>query len=120
MSMTRRTALALVAGATAVPAEIRFRKYSECLPLFLKQLAREAYERRETALRGIRTPAGFRDRQTWARRTFWQLTGGEPERTSLNVRTTGSFERRAWVVEKVVYESQPGLHVTALLYIPKL
>jgi hypothetical protein len=50
--------------------------------------------------------------------TFWKLAGGRPERTPLNARTTGAFEREGYRVEKVVYESQPNFFLTANLYIP--
>ena len=50
--------------------------------------------------------------------TFWKLVGGMPERTPLNPRTVGSFDRAGYRLEKVVYESQPGFHVAANLYIP--
>jgi cephalosporin-C deacetylase-like acetyl esterase len=46
------------------------------------------------------------------------MAGGEPERTPLNARTLGGFERDGYRVEKLVYESRPGLHVTANLYLP--
>lgn len=49
---------------------------------------------------------------------FWKLVGGMPERTPLEQRTVGSFEREGYRVEKIVYQSQPGLHVPANLYIP--
>ena len=39
------------------------------------------------------TPAAIRDYQAWARRTFQQLAGALPERTPLNLRTIGAFER---------------------------
>ncbi len=42
-----------------------------------------------------------------------------PERTPLNAGTTGSFEREKYKVEKVVYESRPGLFISANLYLPK-
>ena len=47
-----------------------------------------------------------------------QLVGGMPERTPLNARTVGSFERPSYRVEKVVYESQPNFHISGTLYIP--
>jgi dienelactone hydrolase len=47
------------------------------------------------------------------------MTGGEPERTPLNTRTVGAFDRPAYRVERLVYESSPGLHIPANLYIPK-
>lgn len=45
--------------------------------------------------------------------------GGLPERTPLNARTVGQIEREHFRIEKVIFESQPNLFVTANLYIPK-
>lgn len=117
--MTRRTALALAAASISGRGEVRYRQYSRCLPDFLARLAREAYEKRNAALAKLTTPAAIRERQTWVRETFWRLVGGMPGRTPLNIKTTGSFERAGYKVEKLVYESQPGLHIPANLYIPK-
>jgi len=45
--------------------------------------------------------------------------GPLPERTPLNPRVTGTVERDAYRIEKVIFESRPGFLVTANLYIPK-
>ncbi len=45
--------------------------------------------------------------------------GPEPERTPLNPRVTGTVEREAYRIEKVVFESRPGFLVTSNLYLPK-
>ena len=50
--------------------------------------------------------------------TFWKLVGGEPQRTPLNVQVTGSLERSGYRVEKVIYHSQPGIVISANLYMP--
>jgi dienelactone hydrolase len=118
--MRRRDALLFGLAATCGQVwSQRYRTYSRCLPDYLAGLARDAYERRNKALALIRTEDGVRDRQQWVRRTFWQLIGGEPQRTPLNTRTLGSFEREGYRVEKLVYESWPGMHVPANLYIPR-
>lgn len=41
-----------------------------------------------------------------------------PERTDLNVRVTGREEHDQFIVEKIAFESYPGLVVTANLYLP--
>ena len=41
------------------------------------------------------------------------LVGPLPEKTPLNARITGVVDKGDYRIEKVVYESQPGLHVTA-------
>src|SRR5579884_2557327 len=118
--LTRRTLLLAGAGALAARAQrVEYPEYARCLPDFLAELARDAYLRRTQALAKLTTPAAIQARQHWVRETFWQLVGGMPERTPLNQRTTGAFEREAYRVEKLVYESRPGLHIPANLYIPK-
>lgn len=42
-----------------------------------------------------------------------------PERTPLDAVTTGTVERDEFVVEKVYFQSLPGLYVTGNLYLPK-
>lgn len=42
-----------------------------------------------------------------------------PARTPLNAKTVGVIERNDFRIEKVIFESQPGFFVDALLYTPK-
>jgi dienelactone hydrolase len=98
---------------------VPYRHYSRCLPEFLAGLARRAYQLRNQQLARLTSPEAIRERQAWVRRTFWERIGGEPERTPLNTRVVGGFERRGYRVEKLVYESRPGLFIPANLYIPK-
>ncbi|HXB71989.1 MAG TPA: acetylxylan esterase [Candidatus Acidoferrales bacterium] len=104
-------------GKAAPP--IQYRQYSRCLPDYLEALAADAYARRSRRVAALRTPGDIRGYQAWARETFIRLAGRLPERTPLNVRTTGAFERERYRVEKLVYESRPGFFVTANLYLPK-
>lgn len=118
--------LSLTAAACALPARtwaaelsgFYYRDYSKCLPDHLSALARAAYEKRNRELALLTNPDFIRKRQAWVRETFWKLIGGEPQRTPLNPRKTGEFERSGYRVEKIVYESQPGLFVTSNLYRP--
>jgi cephalosporin-C deacetylase-like acetyl esterase len=122
-SISRRDLLWLAASALrAQPqaaARIGYREYARCLPDYLAGIAADAYARRNARIARLTTPAAIRDYQAWARRTFRQIAGALPERTPLNLRTVGSFDRERYRVEKVVYESRPGLFVTANLYLPK-
>ena len=116
--MTRRQ---LLSAATSFVLPLRgadYRDYSRCLADYLGDLARQAYARRNVEIARLKTPEAIRARQRWVRDTFWKLAGGMPERTPLNARTAGAFERPGYRLEKVVYESQPGFHVSANLYIP--
>jgi dienelactone hydrolase len=117
-AITRRSLLALAATACAADP-IGYRDYSRCLPDYLEALAAEAYRRRSARITTLTTAAAIRNYQSWARATFLKLTGPLPARTPLNIRTMGAFERDRYKVEKLAYESRPGLIVTANLYLPK-
>lgn len=116
--MRRRDLLLSSAGllaATRLRAQtINYRDYSRCLPDYLTVLADAARQRRDQRLATLKLP----EYQRWARDTFWQLIGGPLERSPLNIRTTGSFTRTGYRVEKLTYESQPGLVIAANLYVP--
>ena len=125
--MNRRELLALASAAIlpgANPAagsggpSVRYRDYSRCLPDYLRTQAEQAYQRRNRALAGLTSHAAIQERQRWVAETFWNLTGGMPRRTPLNARTVGVLKRPGYRLEKVVYESQPGLHIPANLYVP--
>ena len=107
-------------AAAADGPSVRYRDYSRCLPDYLRGLAEAAYRARNAEIAKLTTAAAIRERQQWVTRTFWKLVGGMPERTPLNARTVGSFEREGYRLEKVVYESQPRFYISANLYIPSV
>src|SRR5205823_2335651 len=125
--MTRRGALALSAilAVRRVPAQspdrtypgLAYRDYSRCWPDFLRDLAKAAYDRRNRDLARLTSREAISARQRWVTDTFWRLAGGQPERTPLRPRTIDSFERPGYHLEKVVYESRPGLVIPANLYV---
>ena len=114
--LTRRDLAWLAAAPLA--AAVNYRSYAQCWPDFLRKLASEAYDRRKAEIAKLTTAAAISARQQWVPRTLWPLIGGEPARTPLDVRVRGEFPRDGYRVEKLTYESQPGLIVTANLYIP--
>src|SRR5438034_1076391 len=123
MIVNRRQLLISVLAYTAAKGQtpypgIRYRDYSRCLPDYLRRLARQAYDKRNAELQKLTSREATVARQRWARATFWSLTGGEPERTPLRPRVTGSFVRTGYRLEKIVFESRPEVFVTANLYLP--
>jgi dienelactone hydrolase len=101
---------------------VDYRDYSRVLPDFMTRVAREALERRNRALAKVTTADAVRERQAWARSTFWKLIGGEPSSSNkppLNARVTGTLDRPGYRIEKVIYEVRPKSHITGNLYIPK-
>lgn len=57
-------------------------------------------------------------RSKMLRDTFVEKIGGFPERTPLNPQVVGVIERPGYRVEKILFESQPKLFVSALLFLP--
>lgn len=114
-----RLALAAAPKTPAAFPGTPFHAYWRCLPDYLTALARKAAAKRDAELAKLVTREAVEARQKWVRETLWKLIGGMPERTPLNARTTGSFERDGYKVEKVIYESRPNLFVSANLYKPK-
>ncbi len=64
--------------------------------------------------------AAWEERRAWLRGQVRLAAGLTPElpRTELNARVFGRLERDGYTVEKVVFESWPGLFVTGNLYRP--
>jgi hypothetical protein len=125
MMHRRRFLAAAVTSTLAVGTRLRaeypgvgYRPYHRCLPDFLEELVAQAREVRDRRLAGIRTAEDVAACRAWVRETFWRLVGGMPERTPLNPRVAGSFERPGYRVERLVYESRPGFHIPANLYLP--
>ncbi|MCA8991096.1 MAG: acetylxylan esterase [Planctomycetaceae bacterium] len=76
----------------------------------------------ENCLADIKTLADWEAKKEQYRDQLREMLGLNPwpERTDLNVRVTGVIEQDDFVVEKLHYESSPGLFVTANLYRPKV
>ena len=72
---------------------------------------REDYEARKT-------PEQIAEYQARMKKNFIDAIGGFPERTPLNAKITGRIQDPEFTIEKVLFESQPGLYVTANLYLP--
>lgn len=77
------------------------------------------FDARRTAVAGLQSPDAVRKRQAELKAHFIESLGGFPEKTPLNSRVTGTLQRDGYRVEKVIYESRPNHHVTAVLYIPE-
>jgi hypothetical protein len=68
----------------------------------------------------IVTEADLRALQDELRQKALALIGGLPgERTPLNARVTGTIPMDGYRIDKLVFESLPGIHVTALVYVPE-
>lgn len=85
------------------------------------------YFREETArladacLADIHTLDDWLARREQYRRQLFEMLSLDPmpERTALQAVTTGTVERDEFLVEKIHFQSMPGLYVTGNLYLPK-
>ena len=75
--------------------------------------------KRKAELAALKTPEQWQAAQASTRQRLSRIFGEFPQKTPLNARIAGKLEREAYTVEKVIFESQPGYHVTANLYLPK-
>lgn len=67
----------------------------------------------------VKTEADLRELQDELRQKALALIGGLPEtKTPLAAHVTGTIPMDGYQIEKLVFESLPGLHVTALVYVP--
>ena len=68
----------------------------------------------------VATEADLRALQDELRQKVLAVIGGLPgERTPLDARVTGSIPMDGYRIDKLVFESLPGIHVTALVYVPE-
>ncbi len=76
-------------------------------------------EARRNRLEGIRSENDFLRLQREIRQKLLMMIGGLPEkRTPLNPRITGKIQMDGFRIEKLIFESLPGVYVTALVYVP--
>lgn len=85
----------------------------------LLRQAEAAIQRRTESLEKIKTVDEARQWQRQRREMFLRILGPLPERSPLNARVVGTLRGDDYRVEKVVYESRPGHHITGALYVPE-
>ena len=74
--------------------------------------------RRDEVERALSSADALKARQKKLRDVYHELLGALPDRTPLNPVVTGKIEVDGYRIEKVAFESRPGHHVTANLYVP--
>lgn len=89
------------------------------LETWLKQQAYAAFDSRHEAFEKLKSQDECRAWQEERRAFFLKQIGGFPERTPLNAKTVGTLKGVGYHIEKILFESRPGFHVTANLYLPE-
>jgi dienelactone hydrolase len=86
---------------------------------WMDRIAQRQLDSRERAIAAIRTKDGAGTRSAMVRRRLHELIGGLPQYDGpLNARVTGRLESSTHTIEKVIFESLPGIYVTGNLYRP--
>jgi dienelactone hydrolase len=86
---------------------------------FLKNEAFELLSRRRREVALIKAPEQIAERQRRLKAFFLQSLGDLPERTPLCPRIVGTRNYQGYRVERIIFESRPTHHVTAVLYLPE-
>src|SRR6187431_2906307 len=76
-------------------------------------------DRRRARLASVKTERDLAILQSELRSKLLRMIGGLPAaRTPLNAQVTGRVQMAGFRIEKLIFESVPGLYVTALVYVP--
>ena len=92
--------------------------HKETLYKSLADIGLQQLHAREQNISSLISLDDWKTHQQNVREKLNSIMGEFPEKTPLNARVTGILEGDGFRVEKVIYESQPGFHVTAALFIP--
>jgi cephalosporin-C deacetylase-like acetyl esterase len=81
----------------------------------------ETSKLRDGCLADIKTLDDWKTKREVYRKQLFEMLGLDPlpEKTDLRPVITGKTEHEEFIVEKIHYQSRPGLYVTGNLYIPK-
>jgi cephalosporin-C deacetylase-like acetyl esterase len=111
----------LVVAWFSVPARAQTPKPTEGDKQIDKYLADETDRIERRVLDGAATLAEWQQRRPRLRQEYFYMLGlwPLPEKTPLKATVTGSIDHDGIVIEKLHYQSRPGLYVTANLYRPK-
>ncbi len=109
------TALAQAADKELVPLN----RFPRMMQNYLVQRVRQAEALAGEKRAALQTKADAEQYVQSVRQRIRTCFGPEPERTPLNAKVTGIVQRDAYKIENVMFESRPGMLVTANLYVPK-
>ncbi len=134
--MIRSCIMAMLGGTIAwcalaaddAPPPQAFRVRQQSLPPgpritpFLQYQAEQAWIEDDDRLRaweGIHNERELLKTQGELRQKLLQMIGGLPEvKTDLRPRITGRIQMDGFAIEKLIFQSLPGVYVTALVYVP--
>jgi cephalosporin-C deacetylase-like acetyl esterase len=84
----------------------------------MQQLNQYSAQRQNRLQQALQSAGGIKAYQQQLRSAYRQLLGDLPTNASLHPQITGRLQGDGYHIEKVIYQSLPGHHVTANLYLP--
>jgi dienelactone hydrolase len=111
--------VALWAAAPAAAALQPLNRFPRMVQEYYVARVREVEREADKVRNALATKADAEKYVQTVRAKILASFGPLPEKTPLNPRVTGTVDRDAYKIEKVIFESRPGFLVTANLYIPK-
>ncbi len=120
MLLTRREML-IMAAATCCPSSLAAAQETPGDRSMRQYLAARAAELEREFLPGVKTAADFERLRPTLRAEYLDMLGLNPlpARTPLKATITGKIEQPGYTIEKLHFQSLPGLYVTANLYLPR-
>ena len=76
-------------------------------------------ETRKNEINKLKTIDDWKNRQALVKEKLYKIIGPFPEKTPLNPVITGKLKGDGFLVEKLYFESMPGVKVTAAFFIPE-
>jgi cephalosporin-C deacetylase-like acetyl esterase len=89
--------------------------------LLIQHLTRQAsnyYDARDRQIALLKNKSDWMNRQSAVAAKINKILGPFPVKTPLNAKVTGVIDKGDYRIEKIIYESTPGLYVTGCLYLP--
>ncbi len=108
----------LIVASPVAAQDARTEPGPRMLYTYLVGQAQKHFDARRQTVAALATPDAVRRRQKELKERFLASLGGFPEKSPLNARVVGTIGD-GYRVERVVYESRPDHHVTALFYVPE-
>src|SRR6266704_2141258 len=96
----------------------QFQDIRRMLPSYLNNIGLQMLTQRQRQIEGLATIGDVSRRRAYLRERMLNDLGGFAERTPLYARVVGVLQRPGHIREKVIFESQPHLYVTANLSLP--
>ena len=117
LRITRRE-LGILAAAGGFSQATAQSAYGAMLWNYLREYLRILDKRRAAALASLESESDFSGLRDRVRGELSSMWGAFPERTSLTPSHIGTVDAGDHVIERLVFQSRPNLHVTANLYRP--